>query len=109
MNYSLQKALSFIFSVLIAIPVSAAAPEESAPSPLVRNVQFSNLTSADGLSGEFVQAVVQDAAGYIWFGTQDGLNRFDGYEIVIYTHDQDDPTTISNNFIWPLYVDSRYG
>ena len=109
MNFSMQKACPFIFYLLIAMPVSAAAPEESAPSPLVRNVQFSNLTSADGLSGEFVQTVVQDAAGYIWFGTQDGLNRFDGYEIVIYTHDQDDPTTISNNFVWSLYVDRDGG
>jgi signal transduction histidine kinase/ligand-binding sensor domain-containing protein len=48
---------------------------------------------------------LQDSKGFIWFGTQDGLNRYDGYEFVVYKHDPEDPDTLSNNFIWALYED----
>ena len=70
-----------------------------------RNVQFANVTSIDGLSQEFVQAVVQDARGHVWFGTQEGLNRYDGHTLVTYRHDRDDPRSISSDFIWALLVD----
>ena len=76
-------------------------------APLARNVQFSNLTARDGLSSEFVHAVAQDADGFIWFGTQDGLNRFDGHQVVVYEHDPADPASLANNFIWDLFVDSK--
>lgn len=107
MNRSFCRILFFNLVMFGMLLVTAPAQGSglSSVSLTQRNVQFSNLTAADGLSGEFVQAVVQDAAGYIWFGTQDGLNRFDGHEIVVYAHDPDDATTISNNFIWSLYID----
>lgn len=102
-----------LLNLALSVMIFASAPVQgsalTAPSQVMRNVQFSNLTAADGLSGETVQAIVQDASGYIWFGTQDGLNRFDGYDIVVYAHDPDDSTTISNNFIWSLYVDREGG
>lgn len=59
-----------------------------------------------GLSQNTVWCILQDHKGFIWLGTKDGLNRFDGYEFKIYTHDTNDPHSIGNNFIRSLYQDS---
>ncbi len=44
---------------------------------------FEHLSIENGLSQSIVKAIVQDHAGFMWFGTEDGLNRYDGYEFVI--------------------------
>ena len=67
--------------------------------------RFKQITIEDGLSQSTVETIVQDKMGFMWFGTEDGLNRFDGYQFKIYKHDPDDPYSISNNNIWCLFVD----
>ena len=49
--------------------------------------------------------MLHDARGFIWFGTQDGLNRYDGYTFKVYRHSPSDSTTISDNYITALYED----
>lgn len=66
------------------------------------NLRFDNLSLAQGLSQSVVITSLQDRNGFMWFGTQDGLNRFDGYEFVVYKHDPADPASLSNNFIQAL-------
>lgn len=61
-----------------------------------------------GLSQTRVNALLQDSKGFIWVGTQDGLNRFDGVEFVKYQHNPLDSTTLSNNYIRALAED-KYG
>ncbi|NQZ11221.1 MAG: histidine kinase, partial [Algicola sp.] len=63
------------------------------------------ITTAQGLSHNVVNSVVQDAQGFMWFATQDGLNRYDGYNITIFRHDPDDPDSISDSYVQTLYVD----
>ncbi|MFL5808871.1 MAG: two-component regulator propeller domain-containing protein, partial [Flavisolibacter sp.] len=46
-----------------------------------QNIQFSHLSEKDGLSNNQVNAITQDDDGFIWIGTNDGLNRFDGYKV----------------------------
>ena len=70
-----------------------------------QNIRFKRLSIEDGLSQSTVEAIVQDQMGFMWFGTEDGLNRFDGYEFEIFKNDPDDPNSISSNNIWCLYVD----
>ncbi|MCD4795309.1 MAG: SpoIIE family protein phosphatase [Bacteroidales bacterium] len=53
----------------------------------------------NGLSQYFVTGIYQDKFGYIWFGTQDGLNKFDGYEFKIYRQDPSQQSSISHNNI----------
>ncbi|HTU65599.1 MAG TPA: two-component regulator propeller domain-containing protein [Steroidobacteraceae bacterium] len=53
----------------------------------------------DGLSQQAVNTIVQDAEGFMWFGTEDGLNRFDGYEFRQLRHDRADPGTLPNGWI----------
>lgn len=64
------------------------------------------LTDADGLSQSTIFTMIQDKDGYLWLGTIDGLNRYDGYEFRVYVNDPSDVTSISDNFISALYEDS---
>ena len=70
-------------------------------------VKFSHLSIKDGLSQSAGKCILKDSKGFMWFGTGDGLNRYDGYEFVIYRHDQDDPFSIGGNDIACIYEDLR--
>ena len=56
----------------------------------------------EGLSQQAVVAIAQDAEGFMWFGTEDGLNRFDGYEFRQLRHDRGDQSTLPNGWIASL-------
>ena len=71
-------------------------------------IKFKNLTIKEGLSQSTVNCIIQDEQGYMWAGTQDGLNKFDGYNVEVYKHKLDDSASLSNSFITSLYVDN-YG
>jgi signal transduction histidine kinase/ligand-binding sensor domain-containing protein/DNA-binding response OmpR family regulator len=70
-------------------------------------ITFKHLSVEDGLSNSSVFAILQDSRGFMWFGTANGLNRYNGYNIRIFNHDSQDPSTLSNSFILALYEDSR--
>lgn len=70
------------------------------------NIIFNHLTVDDGLSQSSVTCILQDQQGFMWFGTQDGLNRFDGYNVKVFKNNPTDSTTLINNFIFSLYKDS---
>ena len=53
-----------------------------------------------------MHAIVQDRHGYMWFGTQEGLNRYDGFEFRYFLHDLHDPSTIGDDWIWDLFDDA---
>lgn len=67
--------------------------------PSARKLRFDHLSVTDGLSQMSVVSVVQDADGYLWFGTRDGLNRYDGYDFRIFRHELHDTTSISDSYI----------
>lgn len=66
---------------------------------------FDHITAPPGLTQNNVTAIAQDEHGFLWFGTQDGLHRFDGYEFKIYRHDPRDEATLSSSFVRALLVD----
>ena len=72
-----------------------AAPPPSLP-------HFTPITVADGLPSSVVYATVQDARGFIWTGTQDGLARYDGIGFRVYRHDPADPRSIASNDVSAL-------
>ena len=59
-------------------------------------IRFERITAADGLSQNAVLAIWQDQRGFMWFGTEGGLNKYDGYQFTVYKHDPDDPLTLSD-------------
>ena len=67
--------------------------------------RFHHVTINEGLSQSTVQAIFQDSDGYMWFGTQDGLNKYDGYNFTVYKHDPGDPASISDNNINVIFED----
>lgn len=68
-------------------------------------INFKHLTVADGLSQSSVIAIAQDRQGILWFGTRDGLNKYDGNHISIYRNNIQDENSLSNNDILDLAVD----
>ncbi len=69
-------------------------------------LKFDHISTAQGLSQDIVRSIVQDHHGFMWFGTEDGLNCFDGYSMKIYKHDSRDSTTVALNGINDIYEDS---
>lgn len=81
------------------LPVVAAASD---PEP----IRFNHLSREQGLSQSFILSVAQDKNGYMWFGSQGGLNRFDGYEVKVFTR-SDALDTLPDNSIRALLSDSK--
>jgi class 3 adenylate cyclase/ligand-binding sensor domain-containing protein/ActR/RegA family two-component response regulator len=69
------------------------------------DLPFSALTINDGLSQGMVNTIVQDDQGFMWFGTKDGLNRYDGYSFTVFRHDPEDDATIRESNVICLYKD----
>lgn len=69
------------------------------------SISFNHLTVENGLSQSAVTCIFQDSQGFMWFGTQDGLNRYDGYNFKVFKNDPSDSTSLSDNFIFSIYED----
>ncbi|NQZ11220.1 MAG: SMP-30/gluconolactonase/LRE family protein, partial [Algicola sp.] len=69
--------------------------------------RFERFTVDQGLSQNTVTSMLQDSQGFLWFGTQNGLNRFDGYEFLVFHHNTDDPNSLSSSFILSLLEDEQ--
>ena len=71
-------------------------------------IRFESLSLEDGLSQSATKCIMQDQTGFMWFGTLDGLNRYDGYNFVVYRNDPDKTSSLSNNVINTILED-RFG
>jgi signal transduction histidine kinase/ligand-binding sensor domain-containing protein len=71
------------------------------------NLHFSHLTTGDGLSNNTVHCVLQDSKGFLWFGTDDGLNMYDGYNFKIFFSNINDTLSIAGNAVFKVKEDSR--
>ena len=63
------------------------------------------ILSENGLSQNTIHHIIQDNKGFMWFATEDGLNRYDGYNFIVYKNNLQDKYSISDNFIWTIYED----
>ncbi|NJL28797.1 MAG: hypothetical protein HC897_13345, partial [Thermoanaerobaculia bacterium] len=77
-------------------------------APMPPSLRFTRLGVDDGLSHTTVWDVEQDARGFIWIATETSVQRYDGYELVDYQHDPDDPRSISDSDIIRIFRD-RHG
>ncbi len=86
--------LTLLTAILTAAPLAAAV----AP-------RFDHASVEMGLSQATVQAIVQDHLGFVWLGTQEGLNRFDGYDFVVFKHDPKNPESLCDDVVCSLFED----
>ena len=73
-----------------------------------KDINFTSLTTEDGLSSNTVNAILKDRHGMIWFATEDELDRFDGTRLAIYRHQQDDSSSLKANEILSLHEDKSF-
>lgn len=70
-------------------------------------IAFKHLNYEQGLSNSTVEAITQDNRGFIWLGTRDGLNLYDGYRMTVFRNIKGDATSISDGYITCLYTDKQ--
>lgn len=70
------------------------------------SLHFRHLDISNGLSDDHVNAIIQDKEGFLWIGTQSGLNRYDGKHFVVFRHSYSDSSSIADNICLGLCVDS---
>jgi signal transduction histidine kinase/ligand-binding sensor domain-containing protein/DNA-binding response OmpR family regulator len=72
-----------------------------------QSIYFNHLTTEDGLSNNNVFDIIQDKSGFLWFATDDGLNRFDGYDFKVFRRDPENENSLSDNSVWTLIEDNK--
>ncbi len=104
-SYRNMDAKQLLQGVLMALALSWTVAADAIDTGLKpRTALFDLLSVEQGLSQSVVHTIVQDVQGYIWLGTQEGLNRWDGTDLRLYEHVYNDPTTLSDNYIWSILV-----
>ncbi|MBU0510817.1 MAG: response regulator, partial [Chloroflexi bacterium] len=88
-------------------PVAAGKAVPLSAPPIAPDLKFAHLTTADGLSQSTIRAIVQDRRGFMWFATNDGLNRYDGNTFIVYKNNPNDPESLSSNSLWALMEDDQ--
>jgi signal transduction histidine kinase/ligand-binding sensor domain-containing protein/DNA-binding response OmpR family regulator len=71
------------------------------------NLKFSHIGTEVGLSQNNVTCILRDRQGFMWFGTRDGLNRYDGYDFDVYKNEPEDSTSLSSNFVTSIMQDRK--
>ncbi|HEX4770821.1 MAG TPA: two-component regulator propeller domain-containing protein [Bryobacteraceae bacterium] len=95
------------------VPDRCSAQQASAPGqdtvriPIVegRDIRFRKLSNPQNLSHVRVESIVQDTQGFMWFGTWNGLNRYDGYKFKVFKHETGDPKSLSGVYVYSLFKD----
>ncbi len=101
-----KRWIGFSLATLLAIGwLSLRAP--TAANAQIQTLRFHHLTTAQGLAHDIVLCVFQDREGFLWIGTQRGLNRYDGYHFTLFRHSRNDPNSLSNDTVQTLFEDSR--
>jgi signal transduction histidine kinase/ligand-binding sensor domain-containing protein len=97
---NLIRYLSWLVGFVLFTTQAAAAVEPE-------RIRFQRLSLVDGLSQVTVRAITQDSRGFMWFGTQDGLNRFDGYRFRSFYSEAERAHSLSDNHILVLKADHK--
>ena len=75
-------------------------------SLIAQKIKFEHISVRDGLSQGSVVCIAQDKKGFMWFGTYDGFNRYDGYNFKIFRSEPNNLSSLSDNFVRTILVDN---
>jgi ligand-binding sensor domain-containing protein/signal transduction histidine kinase len=98
-NYKRILSYLFLFPFLIGINTLSGFSQRDFKPP---KYNFTNYSIKDGLSQQIVRSICQDSRGFLWFATEDGLNRFDGYDFINYYFDRTNNKSLPDNFLYTL-------
>ncbi len=90
-------AISFLFSLIFPFLLLAQPAD----------LRFTSVSVRNGLSSNIINDIQKDRYGYMWFATEDGLNRFDGKDFTVYRHKKGDSTSLGSNEITCLFEDNK--
>lgn len=93
--------IKYLFNGILALLLSCT-------STFSQDIRFNHITTDEGFGIGYVWSFLQDHEGFMWFATEDGLIRYDGYELRYFRHDKSDSTTISTNFAMSLLEDKYH-
>ena len=102
LNLHIFDVARFLFLLVIQAGLISSSFGQAA-----NNLRFQNISVNDGLSQSTGRVVIQDSKGFIWIGTQDGLNKYDGHHFTIYNNDPQDTNSLSDNFIQDITEDEH--
>lgn len=102
LKYFLLKGVSLLLTLFICLLLHS--PQIY---PQLNDLKVEKISLEQGLSQANVRCILQDRSGFMWFGTQDGLNRYDGYEFVKFKWDPNDSNSIPGNLISSLIEDNK--
>jgi ligand-binding sensor domain-containing protein len=112
----LLKMVGIIISLLPILPPTLSAQdkiltgyERLAIAEDLPDIKFERISIEHGLSQSSIRCIFQDRKGFMWFGTADGLNKYDGYKFTIYKPEFDNPNSLSHNVINSIYEDRSGG
>jgi ligand-binding sensor domain-containing protein/signal transduction histidine kinase len=88
---------NFIFSVFLIISLNVFSQ--------ANNIRFEHLPDGLDVTDNYINKIVQDKQGYIWLCSHDGLLKYDGYTVTKYKYDPFDPSSISQNTVYTLFID----
>ncbi|WP_316810893.1 two-component regulator propeller domain-containing protein [Pedobacter heparinus] len=94
----MRNTLIGIFLTFLALTTNATLAQE---------LSFKRLTINEGLSQNTAFCILQDKTGFIWIGTEDGLNKYDGYDFTIYKHENNNKNSLSNSQVNALCEDPK--
>ena len=103
-NYKVLRLIqAVILTLILVVLIVLSLPAKVYAQGL--NAKFDHLTVDDGLSQSCILDILQDSQGFMWFGTQDGLNKYDGYKFTTYKYNELDEQSLSDNWITSIYQD----
>lgn len=103
----MQKKIIAKILVLLIIGLNITLVYPAVDVQAYSNINFKDITIEDGLAQATVERIYQDSRGYIWIGTYDGLNRYDGKDFKVYRYEEDSQNSIASNTIIAIEEDNN--
>lgn len=94
-----------VLLICLVLFASAAFAQNNIENDFGQPVVFRHLNISHGLAGNTISAILQDRMGFMWFGTDNGLNRYDGKNFELFVHNPKDTNSLSGNYVTALFED----